>query len=79
MPAQRNFMVTLNNLSKSACKKIAVFTFDNENNYGLQKIIINDSNEDIEFEWGGKNPLPIDQKMSDTYCSNKNSISWVFE
>lgn len=79
MPAQRSFMVTLNNLSKSACKKIAVFTFDNENNYVLQKIIINDSNEDIEFEWGGKNPLPIDQKMSDTYCSNKNSISWVFE
>lgn len=79
MPAQRNFMITLSNLGKTACKKIAVFTFNDENHFGLQKIVINNSKEDIEFEWGGKNPLPIEQNVANKHCSNKNSVSWVFQ
>ena len=41
MPSQRSFMISINNLSKKACRQIAQFNIDDKNQYGLQKIIIN--------------------------------------
>lgn len=79
MPSQRNFMITLSNLGKKACHKIAGITVDKESNLSLQKIIIRNANDFVEFEWGGKNLLPISDKDAKTYCDKKNSISWIFE
>lgn len=78
MPSQRTFMITLTNLNKKACQHIATINIDN-NNLNLQKIIINNFNKTIEFEWGSENPLPISSDKVNEICTNKNNISWVFE
>ncbi len=79
MPSQRNFMLTLDNLSKKACKKIATLKIANENHFGLQKVIIGNNSGIHEFEWGSDNPLPVSKEDADKNCENKNRISWVFE
>lgn len=79
MPSQRNFMITLSNLSKNACKNLATFNWQEENHLALQKIILRNDNETIEFEWGNSNALPIKEDLANELCSNKNIISWVFE
>ena len=79
MPSQRNFMISINNLSKNACRQIAQFDIDDKNQYGLQKIIINTPTVKTEFEWGGKNSLPISSENANKFCDKKNTISWVFE
>ena len=79
MPTQRNFMITLDNLNKRMCKKVSLVDIYNENNLALQKIIIRNDKQIVEFEWGGNNPLPITDNNVEKYCKSKNSISWVFE
>ena len=79
MPSQRHFMITLSNLSKNACKKLATFVWKEENHLALQKIILRDGTNTTEFEWGNINSLPIKTEIANKLCSNKNSISWIFE
>ena len=79
MPMQRNFMITLKDLNKKACEKIATLTIGKENDYTLQQIVINNSDAKVEFIWGGKNGLPVAQDTAIKICKNKNSISWIFE
>ncbi|MBE6451019.1 MAG: hypothetical protein E7016_03530 [Alphaproteobacteria bacterium] len=79
MPSQRNFMISMNNLTRYACENILALEIADTNQYGLQKIVIRTATDTTEFEWGGKNPLPISQEEAKAHCKNKNSISWVFE
>ncbi|MBQ8870129.1 MAG: hypothetical protein IJ019_01985 [Alphaproteobacteria bacterium] len=79
MPSQRVFMISINNLSKKSCEQIAVLNILENNLYGLQKVIIKNSDYQINFELGGEYPLPITEENADKFCKNKNTVSWVFE
>ena len=79
MPSQRSFMITMSNLSKTACHKLVSFDWAKENHLALQKILLNNGTDIKDFEWGSENPLPIKEDIAKSICSNKNAISWVFE
>ncbi len=79
MPGQRSFMLTLPNLSKTACVNMLSQYFNEETHLGLLKISLTTQENTQEFEWGGTNPLPISKKTAKQFCKNKNSLSWVFE
>lgn len=79
MPSQRNFMITLANLNKKSCQDIATLDIDHEKHLSLHKIILRNEDISIEFEWGQENAIPISKGNAKKYCTNKNSISWVFE
>lgn len=77
MPSQRNFMITLSNLNKKTCRNVATINIDEH--LSLQKIILRNGSDTTEFEWGRENSIPISRQIAKKQCSNKNSISWVFE
>lgn len=79
MPGQRNFMITIPNLSKTACVAMLSHPFKKEEHLGLLKIMLAVSDKTETFEWGGSNPLPITPKTAEDFCKNKNNISWIFE
>ena len=79
MPSQRNFMITLANVNKKTCLDIATLDLDNEKHLSLHKIILRSEEKTIDFEWGKENNLPITKENAKKHCSNKNSISWIFE
>lgn len=79
MPGTRYFMLTIENLSKKACIEMASSPFSTEEHFGLSKISIFNQEQTAEFEWGGKNSLPISVTEAEKYCQNRNSVSWVFE
>ena len=64
MPGQRNFMITIPNLSKTACVAMLSHPFKKEEHLGLLKIMLAVSDKTETFEWGGSNPLPITPKTA---------------
>lgn len=79
MPGQRNFTITIPNLSKTACVAMLSHPFKKEEHLGLLKIMLEASDNTEMFEWGGTNSLPITKKTAEDFCKNKNNISWTFE
>ncbi len=79
MPGQRNFMITMLNLSKTACIAIMSLPLKPEQHLGLLKISLENADGTEEFEWGGANPLPVTEKAAKQFCKNKNSVNWIFE
>ena len=79
MPGQRNFMITIPNLSKAACIEMISRPFSQEEHLGLLKVSLLAADNLQEFEWGGKLSLPIEKKTAKEFCKNQNTISWIFE
>jgi len=79
MPGTRNFMISMSNLSKSACIELASREFGPDEHLGLLKITIFAPDQVFEFEWGGPFGLPISRDAAAQACKNLNTIGWTFE
>ncbi len=79
MPGSRNFMITFPDLDKNECIAMAAFKLNERENLSLlQMVILNDKNS-FEFNWGGKNSLPVTKTDAVKFCGRNNTIAWSFE
>ena len=75
MPGNMQFDITLKHLNKSACIGLSEMPIKSDEQLGLQKITINDT----EFSWGEQHSLPIGKYKTRDICqSAENIITWTF-
>lgn len=79
MPGTRQFMISVPNISKSACLGLLTIPVTQEQNLSLTAISLTSENVNTEFTWGGDLALPVSESTAKQYCKNHNTISWVFE
>lgn len=79
MPGGRNFMLTIGNLSKSACSAMLAWPLSPKEQPGLIRVDLTTADETTAFEWGTSHSLPITASTAEKYCKNRNTISWIFE
>lgn len=80
MPGQKTFDISIGNLNKKECINLSSFKLDNSQSVSLLSMVIQNKNNDIEFDWGGENKLPISKEIAKKFCLDENNvISWRFE
>lgn len=79
MPGSRQFMISISNISKSACLGLLTLPLTQQQNLSLTSVSITSEDITTEFTWGGDLSLPILEDTAKKYCKNHNTVSWTFE
>lgn len=74
----REFMISVPNLSKKSCEKLILLPLSDNIGLGLLKIVVENNHQLHTFEWGGENPLPIQAQAAQNICAQQNNIGFVF-
>lgn len=78
MPGTRQFMVTIGNLSMTACRGLLKSVKTAVADPALEMISVENENGVSNFYWGEENSLADLPSKADSICRNRNSISWSF-
>lgn len=79
MPGTKSFDVSYKGLSKKECISLATYSFSEQQSLGLLAITIHNQKDNIEFNWGGENKLPIQKSVAKNQCQDNSAIIWTFE
>lgn len=79
MPGMRSFYIIYDGVSKKDCVDMVSYPISEQNKLGLLGIIIKNNKEEVVFQWGGENSLPIKKDKATKICRNKSIILWNFE
>ncbi len=79
MPGMRSFYIIYDGVSKKDCVDMVSYPISEQNKLGLLGVIIKNNKEEVVFQWGGKNSLPIKKDKATKICRNKSIILWNFE
>lgn len=79
MPGSRQFMISISNISKSACLGLLTLPLTQQQNLSLTSVSVTSEDITTEFTWGGDLSLPILEDTAKKYCKNHNTVSWTFE
>ena len=79
MPGTRSFYIIYKGLSKRNCIDMASHPMSEQNKLGLLSVTIANEENNVVFQWGGSNPLPIQKEKASKICQHKNIILWNFE
>ena len=79
MPGMRSFYIIYNGVSKKDCVDMVSYPISEQNKLGLLGVIIKNNKEEVVFQWGGENSLPIKKDKATKICRNKSIILWNFE
>lgn len=79
MPGMRSFYIIYDSVSKKDCVDMVSYPISEQNKLGLLGIIIKNNKEEVVFQWGGENSLPIKKDKATKICRNKSIILWNFE
>ncbi len=78
MPGGKDFNIIYSDLSREECREIAAYHPSEQQSLGLRGMII-ESALTTEFDWRGKNKLPVSQDAADQACGKTSRIIWNFE
>lgn len=79
MPGMRSFYIIYDGVSKKDCVDMVSYPISEQNKLGLLGVIIKNNKEEVVFQWGGENSLPIKKDKATKICRNKSIILWNFE
>ena len=79
MPGSRQFMISISNISKSACLGLLTLPLTQQQNLSLTSVSVTSEDLTTDFTWGGDLSLPILEGTAKKYCKNHNTVSWIFE
>ncbi|MBR1601635.1 MAG: hypothetical protein IJ677_08695 [Alphaproteobacteria bacterium] len=81
LPSDITFDIVLSGVNKSTCIGLVEAKVTPNQQLGLQKITVINSDETIDFEWGdAKHPLPITKYAARNVCKpTQNTILWNFK
>jgi len=81
MPSNLNFDIVLSHLNKSSCIGLVEANIEREQQLGLQKITVINSEKSTEYTWGDeKHSLPVKKYSARNVCKpTENTIVWNFQ
>lgn len=78
MPAGRQFMLSMDNISRTVCVELAQNVAELTANPALDFVQIENESGTYQFSWSGENSfLNLPKKAADI-CANRNVFSWIF-
>ena len=81
MPSNFNFDIVLSHLNKSTCIGLVEANIEKEQQLGLQKITVINSEKSAEYTWGDeKYSLPVKKYSARNVCKpTENTVVWNFQ